>query len=236
MRARCAFLRCAHRPAAPPSTRARLSPAFSMLASTPRRLADHAPVLVLRRDAQAHACRTLPRHAGGSAATRRGQRRPAAAARSGRVDGIAAGSLVRPAPRSGTTVRSLARAFFLTPGFAACWSAVVRAAMRVHMCGRCGGAAGLAGFVVGSAFVCVRSGAAPVWSAQCEVWSRDVFVSSSELVIEYYNMSIRSIKIFAHSYHLADALAPLWHKSRQPMGSQASTRPRTSRCATRWRR
>ena len=133
-------------------------------------------------------------------------------------------------------VRPLARAFFWTPGFAACWSAVVRAAMRVHMCGRCGGAAGLAGFVVGSAFVCVRSGAAPVWSAQCEVWSRDVFVSSSELVIEYYNMSIRSIKIFAHSYHLADALAPLWHKSRQPMGSQASTRPRTSRCATRWRR
>ena len=140
------------------------------------------------------------------------------------------------APRSGTTVRPLARAFFWTPGFAACWSAVVRAAMRVHMCGRCGGAAGLAGFVVGSAFVCVRSGAAPVWSAQCEVWSRDVFVSSSELVIEYYNMSIRSIKIFTHSYHLADALAPLWHKSRQPMGSQASTRPRTSRCATRWRR
>ena len=139
-------------------------------------------------------------------------------------------------PRSGTTVWPLARAFFWTPGFAACWSAVVRAAMRVHMCGRCGGAAGLAGSVVGSAFVRVQSGVAPVWSARCEVWSRDVFVSSSELVIEYYNMSIRSIKIFAHSYHLADALAPLWHKSRQPMGSQASTRPRTSRCATRWRR
>ena len=164
-------------------------------------------------------------------ATSSGKRRSIGAAES-----MASPQAASRAPRSGTTVRPLARAFFWTPGFAACWSAVVRAAMRVHMCGRCGGAAGLAGFVVGSAFVCVRSGAAPVWSAQCEVWSRDVFVSSSELVIEYYNMSIRSIKIFAHSYHLADALAPLWHKSRQPMGSQASTRPRTSRCATRWRR
>ena len=98
------------------------------------------------------------------------------------------------------------------------------------MCGRCGGAAGLGASVLGYAFVRVRSGAAPVWSARCEVWSRDVFVSLRDFVIECYNMYDTICKDFHTQLSLTDALAPPWHKSRRPMGPQASTRPRTSIC------
>ena len=104
-------------------------------------------VLVLRRDVRAHVRRTLPRHPGVTASARRGQRRPAAVARSGQVDVIAAGGLE---PRSGTTVRPLSRAFYWTLGFAACRSAVVRAEMRTCVCGRCGGVERLAASVLGS--------------------------------------------------------------------------------------
>ena len=68
-----------------------------------------APVLVLSGDVRAHVRRTPPLHARAIAAARRGQRRQAAVARSGQVDGIAAGGLE---PRSGTTVWPLARAFY----------------------------------------------------------------------------------------------------------------------------
>jgi len=75
----------------------------------PPRLVDHVPVLVLSGDVRAHARRTLPLHVGGAAAPRRGERRRAAVARSGRVDGAAAGAVSSRAraPRSG---RSRARA------------------------------------------------------------------------------------------------------------------------------
>ena len=109
IRARCAFLRCARRPAAPPSTRARLSLPLRCSHRPPSGMTDHVPVLVLSGDVRAHVRRAPPLHARAIAAARRGQRRQAAVARSGQVDGIAAGGLE---PRSGTTVWPLARAFY----------------------------------------------------------------------------------------------------------------------------
>ena len=117
IRPRCAFLWCAHRPAAPLSTRTHQSRCSPVLEPTPRRHVDDVLVLALRRDVRAHACRTLPLHAGDAAAARRGQRRRAAVARSGQVDGSAAGGVWA---RSGTTVRPLARAFYSSRGFTAC--------------------------------------------------------------------------------------------------------------------
>ena len=112
IRARSAFLRCAHRPAAPPSTRARLSPAFSMLASTLLMTIDRVPVFVLCGRVRANVRRTLPRHAGEAAAARRGERRRAAVARSGQVDGGAAGAVssrARPPPSGRSRARSVGR-------------------------------------------------------------------------------------------------------------------------------
>ena len=112
IRARCAFIWCAHRPAAPPSTRARLSPAFSMLASTLLMTIDRVPVFVLCGGVRANVRRTLPRHAGEAAAARRGERRRAAVARSGQVDGGAAGAVssrARPPPSGRSRARSVGR-------------------------------------------------------------------------------------------------------------------------------
>ena len=82
----------------------------------PREKNDLVSALVLRRDVQALACRTLPRHAGGSAAARRGQRRQAGVARSGQDEGGTHGSL---GLRLGTAVWPLARAFYRHGGVAA---------------------------------------------------------------------------------------------------------------------
>ena len=116
IRPRCAFLWCAHRPAAPLSTRTHQSRCSPVLEPTRRRHVDDVRVLVLRRDVRAHARRTLPLHAEGAAAARRGQRRRAAVARSGPVDRGAAGGAWA---RSGSSVRPLARALFRSRGFAA---------------------------------------------------------------------------------------------------------------------
>ena len=77
---------------------------------------DDVLVLDLSGDMCAHVRRTLPRHAQGAAAARRGQRRPAAVDRSGKVERSAHRYLGR---RTGTAVFLMALAFYRPRGLAA---------------------------------------------------------------------------------------------------------------------
>ena len=196
-----------------------------MLASTPGRLADHAPVLVLRRDAQAHACRTLPRHAGGSAAARRGQRRAAAVARSGRVDGIAAGGFVRRAraPPSGRSrARSIERWASPRADRRSCAQRSARACA-----GDVAAWIGWAPRCWDMFCACTEWRDTPVWSPSIEVCSRDVFMSLRDLICELYIMCNTICEEISRTAIISWTRSHLSGTNFADMGPQA-TRPQTS--------
>ena len=122
----------------------------------------------------------------------------------------------------------LARAFCWTPGFAACWSAVVRAEMRTCVCGRCGGVERLAASGLGSVLcMCGASRHPCMEPLHGEVWSRDVFVSVCDFVIEYSHMCDTICKEFSHTAIISWTRSHLSGTNFADMGPQA-TRPQTS--------
>ena len=185
IRPRCAFLWCAHRPAAPLSTRTHQSRCSPVLEPTRRRHVDDVLVLALRRDVRAHARRTLPLHAEGAAArgaASGGERRSHGAARS-----IAAPQAARGRAQAPPSGRSRARCFARGASPPA-----DRRSCALRCTRTCAGeAAARRGWPpLWWVLSCAMYGAArhPCVENMREVWSRGVVVSLRDFYFACYNI------------------------------------------------
>ena len=175
-------------------------------------------MLALRRDVRAHACRTLPLHAGDAAAARRGQRRRAAVARSGQVDVIAAATSSRAqAPPSGRSrARSTGRWASPRADRRSCAPRCARACA-----GEAAARRGWAPLWWDAFCACAERLGTPVWSPYSEVSSRDVFVSLHDFYYECYNMCNTSCKEFSHTTIISQTRSHLSGTDSAARGLQA---------------
>ena len=182
-----------------------------MLASTLLMTIDRVPVFVLCGRVRANVRRTLPRHAGEAAAARRGERRRAAVARSGQVDGGAAGAVssrARPPPSGRSRARSVGRGASPRADRRSCAPRCARACA--------GEAAARRGWppLWSDAFcACAERRATRVWRICSEVWARGVVVRLRTFYMHATTCTIRIVRNFhtqpSSRGHAHTSLAPI---------------------------